>query len=340
MRPGPYQRRREAGLALVEACEQALGVRGPTALAALTGRSKSWWSKLASGAAAFPTWSELVGLLPAGLTGQERENLHLRYRKVWLALHDPELAERLSNRALVQPTLTELHALLDAGRDLGSRHGEHRTALRLQTVLEMLLISRGLEALSLEELEILLWCLDDQASCESELGNHASAITIARRAVQYQRIAGSKLGELAARHTVGLALKKAGSPALALEEFEALQREYQRLGAGRDWVTCCRDAAVTRIHMGRWAEGEAELIRAYEMPRQSATEQFENIRWLADTALRQGNVPQGRRWLAKLRGLTRRYPEETARLMARQYVSRDVANLERAVAALRPEPKG
>ena len=85
MKPDAHQRKRDAGFMLVGACEGVLGVRGPSALAALTGRSKSWWSKLASGAAAFPDWEELEALLPAGLTAEEREDLHLRYRRVWLA---------------------------------------------------------------------------------------------------------------------------------------------------------------------------------------------------------------------------------------------------------------
>lgn len=336
----PDQRRREAGLALVEACEQALGVRGPTALAALTGRSKSWWSKLASGVAAFPTWSELEGLLPPKITTPERERLHLRYRKTWLGLYDPELADLVDRPALVRPSLAEMHALLHTGGHVGYSQGDHQTAPHLHRILETLLIGRGIQALSLEELGILLWCLDHQSACASELGNHSAAITIARRSLQYQRTADSRLGELAARHTVGLAHIKAGQRARAVEEFTVLRGEYQRLGARHELLRAWRDMATTQVKMGRQEEGEAELVRAYEVPRQSADDQFETIRWLADTALRQGNVPQARRWLARLRNLTRRYPEETARLLARQYVSRDLANLERAVATPRPASKG
>src|SRR5438105_230100 len=104
---------------LATACEEALGIRGPTALAALTGRSKSWWSKLSSGAAAFPTWEELERLLPAGLAADERESLHLRYRRAWLWLYDPEMLERLDRPVAVRCSLGELHALLNTASALG-----------------------------------------------------------------------------------------------------------------------------------------------------------------------------------------------------------------------------
>src|SRR5690349_10496858 len=81
MRSADHERRREAGWALLQACEELLGVRGPTALAALTGRSKAWWSKLSCRATCFPTWKELKELLPAETTEPERERLPLCYRR-------------------------------------------------------------------------------------------------------------------------------------------------------------------------------------------------------------------------------------------------------------------
>src|SRR5205814_238339 len=147
--------------------------------------------------------------------------------------------------------------------------------LRLQQILEMLLVARGVEALSREELNTLLHCLDHQSICEGQLGNYELSIAVARRSVDYQRAGGSRLGELLARHAVGLALKNpVGSLPRALNEFEALHGEYQRLGMTHELIRARRDKAVTQIDMGRQAEGEAELIRAYEIPRQSGEDLF------------------------------------------------------------------
>jgi hypothetical protein len=322
---------------LVAACEGALGSGGPTALAALTGRSKSWWSKLASGVAAFPTWEELEGLLPLGLTAEERESLHLRYRRAWLWLYDPELLERLDQPAPVRCSMGDLLVLEGTASVLGYVQGDHRTALRLLKIAETLLVARGVEALSREELFRLRECLDHQSVCECELGNYDLSIAVAQRSVRYQRAGGSRQNELIARHTVGLALTNpAGSLARALNEFEVLQREYQRLGMAHELIRAWRDGAVAKIDMGRAEEGEAELLQTYEMPRQSGEDLFSTVMWLADVAQRRGDVPQARRWLAKLRVLARQHPQDVTRLMSYQFVSRHVSSLERAAADPQP----
>jgi hypothetical protein len=61
---------------------------------------------------------------------------------------------------------------------------------------------------------------------------------------------------------------------------------------------------------------------------------------LADAALRRGNVPSARRWLAKLRVIARRHPDEVTRLMSYYFVSKQVTNLERAVTDPCPQRKG
>lgn len=336
--PEALRRRRDAGLRLVTACEQALGVTGPSALARLTGRSKSWWSKLAAGAAAFPTWEELEELLPSGTAEAERERLRHDHRRAWLGLYEPELLQRLDSPVPVGASLEDLQALLNTADALGYQQEEQRTALRLLKILELLLLARDIQAMSREGLEILRECLDHQSVCEGQLGNPATSIAIARRSVAYQRAGGSRLGELLARHALGIALRHPlGCRARAVAEFEALQKAYARLGMVPELVRARRDGAATRIDMGHRKEGEAELLVTYEIPRQSGENQYLTAACLAHAALRRGDVPQARRWLAQMRVITRRHPDEIALLLKRQFVLKHVTHLERWAAE--PPPR-
>jgi hypothetical protein len=342
MKTDAQRRRCEAGVMLVTGCEETLGVRGPTALAALTGRSKAWWSKLASGGAAFPTWEELDEVLPADLGTGERESLHLRYRRAWLWLYDPVLLERLDQPTPVRFSMDDLLVLEGTASVVGYVQGDHRTALRLLKIEEMLLVARGVEALSREELFRLRECLDHQSVCEGNLGNYLSSIAVARRSAAYQQAGGDRLSELPARHTLGLALHKADLRprgdylARAAGEFEALEREYQRLGMTHEIIRARRDKAITLIYLGRRQGGEAELVGAYEVPRQGGEDQFLTVMWLAAATAARGDAAQTRRWLARLRVISRRHPDDAARLMRFQYISRHVAQLERDAAESRP----
>lgn len=333
MKPEAEQQKRDAGFMLVDTCEKVLGVCGPTALAALTGRSKSWWSKLASGAAAFPTWEELEALLPPGMTVAERESLHRHYRRAWLLLYDPELREWFDTPHPPRVGLADMKALKHSAFILGYNRADHQEALRLLRILEMLLLSRGVESLSREELALLLDCLNHQSVCERELKQYDAAIAVARRSVGYQRAGGSRVGELLARHTVGLAQQQAGFLAQALKEFEELHREFQRLGLEPQVIGTRRDIGGTRLAMGRPEQGEAELLRSYEMPGQTGDSQFRTGLWLAEASLHRRNVEQARRWLAKARVIERRYPKEIAGLMSLRYIANHCTDLERRAAA-------
>lgn len=341
MKRDALQQRREAGLMLVAACEQALNVSGPTGMARLTGRSKSWWSKLASGAAAFPTWEELEALLPEALPAAERESLHHRYRRAWLGLYEPELVERLDSPVPVRASLADMQALLQAAIGLEYLQEDHRTVLRLLKILEMLMLARDVRSLSREELEVLRECLDHQSICVGQLGDPRASLAIAQRSVTFQQAGGSRLGELLARHTVGLALRHpACCLARAVDEFETLQKEYDRLGMVHELVRARRDAAATRIDMGHREEGEAELLVTYEIPRQSGEDRFLTAACLAYATVRRGDVPQARRWLAQMRVITRRHPDEIARLLGRQFVLKHVTRLEHWAADPHPPRRG
>jgi hypothetical protein len=116
----------------------------------------------------------------------------------------------------------------------------------------------------------------------------------------------------------------------------SLEREYQRLGMTHEMIRARRDRAITLIYLSLPAEGEAELVRAYEVPRQSGEDQFLTLMWLAETALGRQDVPQARHWLAVMRLVTRRHPEEAPRLLRFQFVAQHVAALQHAVADLAP----
>jgi tetratricopeptide (TPR) repeat protein len=346
MRLEPDRRSRDAGFLLVAACENVLGVRGPTAVAKLTGRSKSWWSKLAAGTVPFPAWKELERLLPAELGQRDRQILQARYRRAWLGLYDPELQERLDSPVPMRATLGELYALLHTAGAMGYERADPSIALRLQGMLERLLVSRGIPALSSEELFILRECLDHQSICHGELGDYAESIATARRSIQYQRAGGSHSGELYGRHVLGLAyqrvdgLQRARSLGKAVAEFESLSREYRRWGMSHELIRARRDIGITKLALGRPEEGEAELIQAYEVPRvQSGEDQFETARWLAEASLRRGNVAQARRWLAQLQVIRRRYPQEIARLMTVGYITHHLTQLEGQLVAPPPPRK-
>jgi tetratricopeptide (TPR) repeat protein len=346
MKPTAHQRRREAGLALVDACEQALGVRGPTALAALTGRSKSWWSKLTSGIAAFPSWEEVEALLPAGVTNVARERLHLSYRKTWLWLCDPVLLDRLDAPVPPQVSLEDLYALRNSAGVLAQSFGDHRTALRLMDVLELLLVPRGIDALSGDELGLLQDCLNLQSVCKRELGDFETAVSVAQRSVKYQQTGCNPAGVALARHALGLEQGGAGIHlnaaylTKALKTYEQAQREFERLDLAPKAIAARRDIGATKLQMNRPEEGEAALLQAYEMPNQTGDSQFRTVLWLVQASLRRENVEQARRWLARTRIIARRHPDEIAALMSVRYIARDVAQLERAVADPLPQRKG
>src|SRR5436305_2002809 len=79
---------------------------------------------------------------------------------------------------------------------------------------------------------------------------------VAHRSVEYQRQGGNRLGELSARHLVGLVLHNAGTLyrgdflAKAVPQFEAVLRDYQRLGLTHEIIRAWRDKAITKFDMG------------------------------------------------------------------------------------------
>jgi tetratricopeptide (TPR) repeat protein len=338
MKSRTLQQRREAGLMLMTACEEVLGVTGPTALAKLTGRSKGWWSKLNSGVAAFPTWEEVEELLPPGLSDVERERLHLRYRQAWLWRYDPVLIEQLDRPVAPQVRLHDLCALRNTSGVLAYHLGDHYTALRLTTILELLLVPRGIELLPPEELAILQDCLNLQSVCERELGHYETAIAVAQRSVKYQQTGGSHAGELLAQHALGLALQMAQTDhrprtlAQAAKVFEDLHRECQRLGMTPEAIRAQRDLGITWLLMGRAQEAEAELRRAYEVRPQSADSRFRSGLWLVDVSLQQGKTERARQWLTRTEVIARHSPDEIGALMAAQYMVRKHTSLKHAVA--------
>jgi hypothetical protein len=125
-----------------------------------------------------------------------------------------------------------------------------------------------------------------------------------------------------------------------LKEFEELLREFQWLGLEPQVIGTRRDIGITRLFMARLEEGEAELLQAYEVRQQSADSQFRTGLWLVSASLQRGNVEQARRWLARTRVIARKHPEEIARLMAVQYIAKDVTRLECEVATPRYPRKG
>lgn len=329
------RRKRDAGEALFLACEACLGVEGPTALARVTRRSKAWWSKLRSGKAPLPTWSELSEeVLPRELEAGALTHLRAQHQEIWASLHDSALAERLRAPAMPDLAGDRLTATRELARQamFAGRYAEALLALKL---LESLLSAFGVEALPTEELDILAGCFADQSVCESHLGNHDAAMRAATHAVESYRRAGSVAGEAGAAHQLGLACSRAGQFQAALEHYATARHQYEHLGLTGEVIRARRDAASALLALGHFDEAERELHSILGLSAQlQPSHRFATLLKLTDLAVLRGDAGEARRWWTRAEVYARDHAAELADHLQRQHVRETRARLAQAVAAL------
>jgi tetratricopeptide (TPR) repeat protein len=328
--------RQEAGALLFEACEEALRVSGPRALGRRLGRSTAWWSRLRRGESRLPEWSELANLLPSDLSAGEKETLRERHRMAWLLACDPELIDDRAAQSAMVP-VEELRRTWEYARLGGYYRYENREALTLVTIVERLLTARSPDSLSPAELDLLTDCLEDRSVYEANLGDYPAAIAAARRAANYQRLAGNSEAERHCLHSAGIAYFRASRYYNALEVFAPLKSSYERTGDQSELVRVLRDIGATYTWMRRHSEGEQWLEQALsEAANLPLSEQYPTVLWLADVNKTWRRLERARFWLARVDDLARRHGQELAGMLSlhymrdhREQVEMQVAKLER-----------
>jgi tetratricopeptide (TPR) repeat protein len=327
-------RKAKAGWTLVIACEEALGVQGPTALARVTGHSQGCWSKLRNGqwGARFPDWEEVEAILPSDVPAEALERLHTRYLEALLHLRDPDQLAHLRAPVSRDFDRTQLNAVRDLARKSFTR-GDHAAALPALQLLEKLLAP--VDELSQHDLETLADCLSDQSVCEGRLGNHEAAIQAAERAAAVQQRAGSAAGEAGSIHQLGLACHHARRFEDALRHFASARQAYEALGMRGEAVRARRDRVSTLLALGRLDEAEREINAALiETQKLEPRYRFPTLLKRVDVALARGDAGEARKWLIRANDFARRHAEELADHLERHHTQESRARLERAVAEL------
>jgi len=248
-------RRRQAGFQLVSACEQLLDASGPTALSQVTGRSKSWWSKLQSGKdAAFPTWETLRRILPASVSEQVLEQLQAEWCAAWSHWQGVELLPAANGA----PDLAAMRHARDGARNT-YLSGRYADALRIYRLLIALLKALP-EADGSDERHVLVAdCWSDMSSCHVQLGEATAGVQAARNAVAAQHRAGTD--GVYARHQLALAYLHAGCLQEADKELSAVIGIYQGNGLKCEIIRARRDRVNVLFAEGRYAAATRALRR-------------------------------------------------------------------------------
>ena len=288
--------KREAGFRLARACEEALGVRGPRALAAVLGRSPAWWSRLSAGKARLPSWPELESWLPREARPAARAVLQQGLLDALLALRGAEALppdEGGAGRA------EDCRAAISAAERLWIG-GEYRSAAAVLRCAEALL-SPAAGAASAGNGELLAQCHRHLGVCHAHLGDHAAAALSALRAVELLAPAGG-LPAAYAEHDLALVRIAQGRSAEGCALLERLAVRYDRLAAPEQRVRADQDRSRAYLLRGQPLAAARlldEVREAAPWDRIPPDHAFQNLLKRAEAALALGRTGEARGWLGR-----------------------------------------
>lgn len=312
---------REAGERLFAACEAGLGVEGPAALARLTSRSKTWWSRLRSGkGSGIPGWPELESILPTDLGPTARAELRACHQEQWLRVHDIEMYGRLCCPTLAVIPQELLHATHQAA--VWAAHlGRYREALDTLKLVELACQAQSGSQPAPATLALLGHSLQGQSMCWLHLMEKSSGIAPAARAAECFREAKAWEGEAFAIHQLGLAQYQTGRYQEAIVQFDAANRRYERLGRKADQLRVARDRSHVLIKQRCPLEAERLVLATLREALQvEPREVFLALLYLVDTSIHLQDATRVRHWHEKANEYARRRRSQLGELLHWRYL--------------------